>query len=103
MQGIGCGHFFLAYLNHTKITWKCIQTVLDALADQGDRVALKKSDLYALWKSCDELRGGMDVSHYKDCILTLLFVKFVSDRAKSDPHSLIDAPVDVGCLGGSQR
>lgn len=56
-------------------------------------MALKKSDLYSsLWKSCDELRGGMDASQYKDYILTLLFVKYVSDKQKSDPHSLIDVP-----------
>lgn len=56
-------------------------------------MALKKSDLYgSLWKSCDELRGGMDATQYKDYILTLLFVKYVSDKAKSDPHSLIDVP-----------
>jgi len=30
-------------------------------------MALKKSDLYSsLWASCDELRGGMDASQYKD-------------------------------------
>lgn len=56
-------------------------------------MALKKSDLYgSLWKSCDELRGGMDASQYKDYILTLLFVKYVSDKAKSDRDSLIDVP-----------
>ena len=56
-------------------------------------MALKKSDLYSsLWKSCDELRGGMDASQYKDYILTLLFVKYVTDKAKSDPDSLIDVP-----------
>jgi type I restriction enzyme M protein len=56
-------------------------------------VVLKKSDLYSsLWRSCDELRGGMDASQYKDYILTLLFVKYVSDKFKSDPHSLIDVP-----------
>ncbi|WP_370628932.1 type I restriction-modification system subunit M [Paenarthrobacter nitroguajacolicus] len=56
-------------------------------------MALKKSDLYSsLWKSCDELRGGMDASQYKDYILTILFVKFVSDKAKIDPNSLIDVP-----------
>jgi type I restriction enzyme M protein len=60
----------------------------------GLAVALRKSDLYSsLWKSCDELRGGMDASQYKDYILTLLFVKYVSDKAKSDPDSLIDVPV----------
>ncbi|MFD4014518.1 type I restriction-modification system subunit M [Streptomyces albidoflavus] len=56
-------------------------------------MALKKSDLYSsLWRSCDELRGGMDASQYKDYILTLLFVKYVTDKAKSDPNSLIDVP-----------
>jgi type I restriction enzyme M protein len=65
----------------------------DALEQGGVVVALKKSDLYgSLWKSCDELRGGMDASQYKDYILTLLFVKYVSDKAKSDPDSLIDVP-----------
>ena len=57
------------------------------------RMVLRKSDLYSsLWKSCDELRGGMDASQYKDYILTLLFVKYVTDKAKSDPNSLIDVP-----------
>ncbi|MCV7631528.1 type I restriction-modification system subunit M [Micrococcus luteus] len=56
-------------------------------------MALKKSDLYSsLWKSCDELRGGMDASQYKDYILTLLFVKYVSDKAKVDKNSLIEVP-----------
>ncbi len=44
-------------------------------------MALKKSELYSsLWQSCDELRGGMDASQYKDYVLVLLFVKYVSDR-----------------------
>ena len=56
-------------------------------------MALKKSDLYgSLWKSCDELRGGMDAGQYKDYILTMLFVKYVSDKAMTDPDSLIDVP-----------
>jgi type I restriction enzyme M protein len=56
-------------------------------------MTLRKSDLYSsLWKSCDELRGGMDASQYKDYILTLLFVKYVSDKAKADKDSLIDVP-----------
>jgi type I restriction enzyme M protein len=55
-------------------------------------MALRKSDLYrSLWQSCDELRGGMDASQYKDYILTLLFVKYVTDKA-ADPRSLIDVP-----------
>jgi type I restriction enzyme M protein len=56
-------------------------------------LALKKSDLYgSLWKGADELRGGMDASQYKDYVLTLLFVKYVTDKAKSDKNSLIDVP-----------
>lgn len=56
-------------------------------------MALKKSDLYAsLWAGADELRGGMDASQYKDYVLTLLFVKYVSDKAKADPYSDIEVP-----------
>lgn len=44
-------------------------------------MAIKKSELYStLWRSCDELRGGMDASQYKNYVLTLLFVKYVSDN-----------------------
>jgi type I restriction enzyme M protein len=57
-------------------------------------VALKKSDLYrSLWAGADELRGGMDASQYKDYVLTLLFVKFVSDKAKADPYADVEVPV----------
>ena len=60
-------------------------------------MALKKSALYAsLWKSCDELRGGMDASQYKDYILVLLFVKYVSDKYAGDPGGLIEVPVGGG-------
>lgn len=56
-------------------------------------MALKKSDLYSsLWASCDQLRGGMDATQYKDYILTLLFVKYVSDKAKTNQDSLIKVP-----------
>jgi type I restriction enzyme M protein len=45
------------------------------------KMAIKKSELYSkLWQSCDELRGGMDASQYKDYILTFLFLKYVSDK-----------------------
>ncbi len=56
-------------------------------------MAIKKSELYSsLWQSCDELRGGMDASQYKDYVLTLLFVKYVSDKYAGAPLSLIDIP-----------
>ena len=54
---------------------------------------IKKSELYSsLWKSCDELRGGMDASQYKDYVLVLLFVKYVSDKYAGDCNALIDVP-----------
>ena len=72
-------------------------------------MAIKKSQLYAsLWQSCDELRGGMDASQYKDYILTLLFMKYVSDKADSDPESLIFVPEGggfadmVACIGDKE-
>lgn len=59
-------------------------------------MALKKTELYStLWKSCDELRGGMDATQYKDYVLTLLFLKYISDKAGRDENSLIDVP--TGC------
>lgn len=60
-------------------------------------MAVKKSELYSsLWKSCDELRGGMDASQYKDYVLVLLFVKYVSDKYAGQPDALIDVPSGGG-------
>ena len=54
---------------------------------------VKKSQLYSsIWEGCDKLRGGMDASQYKDYVLVLLFVKYVSDRYAGDPDALIDVP-----------
>ena len=51
-------------------------------------MALKKSQLYAsLWQSCDELRGGMNASQYKDYVLTFLFMKYVSDKYAGQPKA----------------
>lgn len=56
-------------------------------------MAIKKTELYtSLWASCDELRGGMDASQYKDYVLTILFMKYVSDKYKGDPYGLIVVP-----------
>src|SRR3989441_7038070 len=56
-------------------------------------MALKKSQLYSsLWASCDELRGSMDASQYKDYVLVLLFMKYVSDKAASQQGYLLDVP-----------
>jgi type I restriction enzyme M protein len=56
-------------------------------------MAIKKSELYSsLWRSCDELRGGMDASQYKDYVLVLLFVKYVSDKYVGQKDALLDVP-----------
>src|SRR5579859_6543679 len=56
-------------------------------------MALKKSELYSsIWSSCDALRGGMDASQYKDYVLVLLFIKYISDRYKGRPFAEITVP-----------
>ena len=56
-------------------------------------MAVKKSELYStLWKCCDELRGGMDASQYKDYVLVILFVKYISDKSRSDVAFDIEIP-----------
>src|SRR3990172_1610613 len=60
-------------------------------------MAIKKSEIYSdLWQSCDELRGGMDASQYKDYMLVLLFMKYVSDKAASQKGYLLDVPKGGG-------
>ena len=69
---------------------------------------IKKSELYSsIWKSCDELRGGMDASQYKDYVLVMLFVKYVSDKYAGQKNPLIVVPpgggfADMVALKGSK-
>ncbi len=61
---------------------------------------IKKSELYSsLWKSCDELRDGMDAPQYKDPVLVLLFVKYVSDKYVDVPG----APIEMASGGRSAK
>ena len=56
-------------------------------------MAIKKSELYSsIWQSCDELRGGMDASQYKDYVLVLLFIKYISDKYAGQPYPEIIIP-----------
>ncbi|TYB79168.1 type I restriction-modification system subunit M [Bizionia myxarmorum] len=56
-------------------------------------MAIKKSELYSsLWASCDELRGGMDASQYKDYVLVMLFLKYISDKWAGQAYAPITIP-----------
>lgn len=56
-------------------------------------MAIKKTELYStIWKSCDELRGGMDASMYKDYVLVMLFLKYISDKYANVPYAPIIVP-----------
>ena len=60
-------------------------------------MAIKKSELYSsLWASCDELRGGMDASQYKDYVLVMLFIKYISDKWAGQPYAPITIPEGAG-------
>ena len=69
-------------------------------------MAIKKSELYSsLWASCDELRGGMDASQYKDYVLFMLFIKYISDKYAGQPFAPITIPLgasfaDMAALKG---
>lgn len=59
-------------------------------------MAIKKTQLYSiLWESCNILRGSMDASQYKNYVLTMLFLKYISDKVKSDSDIFFDLP--EGC------
>ncbi|GAA8175000.1 type I restriction-modification system subunit M [Helicobacter pylori] len=60
-------------------------------------MAIKKSELYSsLWAGADSLRGGMDASEYKNYVLNLLFLKYISDKARNNTDSAIEVP--QGCF-----
>ena len=59
-------------------------------------MAIKKTQLYSiLWESCNILRGSMDASQYKNYVLTMLFLKYISDKVQSDSDIFFDLP--EGC------
>ncbi|SRX54807.1 type I restriction-modification system subunit M N-terminal domain-containing protein [Aequorivita sp. CIP111184] len=56
-------------------------------------MAIKKSELYSsLWASCYELRGGLDASQYKDYVLVMLILKYISDKWAGQPYAPITIP-----------
>ncbi|GAA8233556.1 type I restriction-modification system subunit M [Helicobacter pylori] len=64
-------------------------------------MAIKKSELYSsLWAGADSLRGGMDASEYKNYVLILLFLKYISDKARNDAKNNTISQIEVpkGCF-----
>lgn len=56
-------------------------------------MAVKKSEIYnRIWQACDVLRGGMDPSQYKDYVLSILFIKYISDKYAGHPYAAIKVP-----------
>ena len=59
-------------------------------------MAIRKSDLdSSLYQLCDALRGGMDPSQYKDYVLTLVFIKYITDKFLGEKYAPITIP--EGC------
>jgi len=76
---------FLAYEKNVRF--------LRNLSERCELMAIKKSEIYSsLWSACDELRGGMDASQYKDYVLVLLFIKYISDKYAGVPYAPIVIP-----------
>jgi len=66
---------------------------IDIKVELRNYMAIKKSQLYSsIWQACDELRGGMDASQYKDYVLVLLFVRYVSDKYAGKKNQLVEIP-----------
>lgn len=49
---------------------------------KNNKVSSRSDIENAVWRACDTFRGVIDPSQYKDYILTMLFVKYLSDLAK---------------------
>ena len=52
--------------------------------------ASKKSFEQTLWDTADKLRGTVESSEYKHVVLSLIFLKFVSDRFEARRQEIID-------------
>ena len=63
-------------------------------------MAIKKSEIYrSIWESCDALRGGMDASQYKDYVLSMLFIKYISDKYADELYPPITVPDSANFAG----
>src|SRR5260370_3264811 len=58
------------------------------LDDQEQKIISQDEINSILWKACDTFRGPVDPSEYKNYILVMLFVKYLSDmwRAHAEEY-----------------
>jgi len=59
----------------------------------------KVSSIVRFGKAATNSGGGMDASQYKDYVLVLLFVKYVSDKYAGQPDALIEVPAGGSFAG----
>ena len=50
----------------------------------------EKSIEETLWQSCDKLRGSVEPAEYKHVVLSLIFLKFASDKFEERRKELIE-------------
>lgn len=87
-----------SFRNTTIVAWGAGLPIDATLGVSFFCMAIKKTQLYSiLWESCNILRGSMDASQYKNYVLTMLFLKYISDRVKSDPDLYFELPEGCSC------
>ena len=59
-------------------------------ATRKKKPAPTKSFEQTLWDTADKLRGTVESSEYKHVVLSLIFLKFVSDRFQARRQEIID-------------
>ena len=66
--------------------------------------AAKKGFEETLWDSANKLRGSVESSEYKHIVLSLIFLKFISDKlgVKPDPLSADAGCGKTGCCDSSE-
>jgi type I restriction enzyme M protein len=57
---------------------------------KAKKPAVEKSFEQTLWDTADKLRGTVESSEYKHVVLSLIFLKFVSDRFEARRQEIID-------------